>query len=247
MFLAPSKIRSHEVIFRHPLRFTSVIIPAKRMTLLWFQQFCCPAGPTETTRTHTYTVPWFSWTVMWFPLPISQCQMERESNRECKREHVWQWLEYLLGHCSWLCISPHFWMGIFSSHIQRYNRRWLGINNESSEGSLKPDQFCCLSHWILAREKLCPGSGLCSFIDIGECFAFGERLDEKCLEHQSLFVRKSIWILKLKKVGREGFELWFNFKCVYNNTKLIPYRLLANIIFFTYTKFIICLILLYVL
>lgn len=28
-FLAPSKIRLHEVIFRHPLRFPNVIIPAK--------------------------------------------------------------------------------------------------------------------------------------------------------------------------------------------------------------------------
>lgn len=41
----------------------------------------------------------------------------------------------------------------------------------------------------------------------------------------------------VKEVGREGFELWFHFKCVYNNTKLIPYCLLANIyiyIFFTF-------------
>lgn len=77
-FLAPSKIRLHEVIFRHPLRFPNVIIPAKCMTQFWFQQFCCPAGLTEATRTNTYTVLWFHWTVMRFPLPISQCQMERE-------------------------------------------------------------------------------------------------------------------------------------------------------------------------
>lgn len=78
----------------------------------------------------------------------------RESNRVCKRERVRQWLEYLLGHCSWLCISPHFWMGIFSSQVRCYYRRWLEINNKSSEGSLKPHQLCGFIHCLLAREKL---------------------------------------------------------------------------------------------
>ncbi len=154
-------------LFRHPLRFTNVIIPAKCMTQLWFQQFCCPAGPTGATRKQICTVLWFCWTVMWFPLPISNTRW-RESNRVCKRERVWQWLEYLLGHCSWLCISPHFWMGIFSSQVQHYYRRWLEINNKSSEGSLKPHQLCSLIHCLLDREKLW-NSGLCfSFIEICE-------------------------------------------------------------------------------
>lgn len=74
-YLAPSKIRSHEVIFRHSRR-ALLSQPNAWQT----SDFNSSAAQQDRLKphTHTYTVPWFRWTVMCFPLPISQRQMERE-------------------------------------------------------------------------------------------------------------------------------------------------------------------------
>lgn len=151
----------------------------------------------------------------------------RESNRECKRKRVWQWFEYLLGHCSWLCISPHFWMGIFSSQVQRYYRRWLEINNKSSEGSLKPDQFCNLIQCPLARDPtlICVSVSL-SFVSV---YLLQWTLGQ---EHRSLCQKKYIHFKVKESWTRIFFNCNLNFKKYVNvyfykirDTQNIDYQL----------------------
>ncbi len=130
----------NQVIFRHPLRLTNSYYPSQIYDTTLIPTVLLPSGDRPEPHAHTLT--------QFFDSAGQSCGFHCQSHntrwRESNRVRVWQWLEYLPGHCSWLCISPQFWMGIFSSQVQHYYRRWLEINIKSSEGSLKPHQLCSL-------------------------------------------------------------------------------------------------------